>query len=133
VGATGLGEGCYLASSSVLDLTGGAPASPVAVLVATAASIRGKLTGAPDPRAYSVILAAADPDAASNPLQVVFPDASGKFTFGGLRPGRYRIAAQSSSAPASARWVSDAAHMLEIQIVAGAPTEMELPAPGRSQ
>ena len=133
IGATGLGDNCYLASSSVVDLTTGVPAAPIAVLVAPAASIRGKPTGAADPRAYSVVLAAVDAGAASGPVQVVFPDAGGKFTFGGLRPGRYRIAAQSTGVSSNVRWINDAAHMLEIQIVAGAPTEMDLPAPVRQQ
>ncbi|MEO8597849.1 MAG: carboxypeptidase regulatory-like domain-containing protein [Candidatus Solibacter sp.] len=132
VGATGLGEGCYLASSTVLDLASGGHDAVVPVLVAPAGSIRGRLTGGADPRAFSIVLVAADAEAATNPLQVVNPDSSGKFGFGGLRPGRYRIAAQSAGA-AGARWVTDAAHMLEIQIVAGAPTEMELPAPGKPQ
>jgi len=132
VGIKGLGESCYLASSPILDLTAG-PANSVVVLpVAAAGSIRGKLTGAANPEEYSVALVAADADTAADAVQVVFPDSAGKFTFGGLRPGRYRLATQPAGAAAKARLVSDAARMLEIQIVAGAPTEMELPAP-RSQ
>jgi len=131
IGASGLGEGCYLASSSVLDFTGGVPGSPIAVPVASAGAIHGKLTGASDPRTYSVVLGAADAVAANRPLQVVFPGATGKFSFGGLPPGRYRLAVQSATA--GARWITDSAHMVEIVIVAGAPTEMELPAPGRTQ
>jgi hypothetical protein len=132
VGIKGLGEGCYLASSPVLDLSTSAPSSVVALQVAAAGSIRGKLTGAPNPQEFSVALIAADIDTSTDPVQVVFPDSAGKFAFGGLRPGRYRIATQSAGAAARARWVIDAAKMIEIQIVAGAPTEMELPAP-RSQ
>jgi len=132
VGIKGLGEGCYLAKSPIIDLSAGAPTSVVTLQVAPAGSIRGKLTGAPNPLEFLVALIAADADTSTDPVQIVFPDSAGKFAFGSLRPGRYRIATQPSGAAARARWVTDAAHMIEIQIVAGAPTEMELPAP-RSQ
>ncbi|MEO8369330.1 MAG: carboxypeptidase-like regulatory domain-containing protein [Candidatus Solibacter sp.] len=132
VGIKGLGEGCYLASSPVLDLSAGAPSAVIALQVAAAGSIRGKLSGAPNPQEFSVVLLAADADTGTDPVQVVFPDSGGKFAFASLRPGRYRIATQPAGTNARARWVTDAAHMIEIQIVAGAPTEMELPAP-RSQ
>jgi hypothetical protein len=132
VGVKGLGENCYLASSPVLDLSAGAPSAVVALQVAAAGSIHGKLTGAPNPQEFSVALISAGIDTSAEPLQIVFPDSAGKFSFGGLRPGRYRISTQPAGAAARARWVTDAARMLEIQIVAGAPTEMELPAP-RSQ
>ena len=75
---------------------------------------------------------AADAETSAQPVQVVFPDAAGKFTFGGLRPGRYRIVTQPAGGASPARWVTDPARKIEIQIVAGAPTEMELPAPRRS-
>ena len=77
-------------------------------------------------------LVAADAENSAQSLQVVFPDAGGKFTFGGLRPGRYRIVTQPAGEASKARWVTDATRMIEIQIVAGAPTQMELPAPQRS-
>jgi hypothetical protein len=80
-----------------------------------------------------VALVAADAEISAQPLQVVFPDAEGKFTFGGLRPGRYRIVTQPGGEAAKARWVTDPGRMMEIQILAGAPTEMELPVPSRSQ
>jgi protocatechuate 3,4-dioxygenase beta subunit len=133
VGVNRLGESCYLASSAVLDLSAGGKDAPVTVLVAAAGSIRGKLSGAANAREFAVALVAADAETSAQPVQVVFPDAGGKFTFGGLRPGRYRIAIQPAGEASQARWVTDAARMIEIQIVAGAPTEMELPAPQRSQ
>jgi hypothetical protein len=40
---------------------------------------------------------------------------------------------QAAGEASKARWVTDPSRMIEIQIVAGAPTEMELPAPQRSQ
>ena len=66
------------------------------------------------------------------PVQVVFPAGDGRFAFGGLRPGRYRVVAQPAGETSRARWVTDPARMIEMQIPAGAPTEMELPAPKRS-
>jgi hypothetical protein len=133
IGANRLGEGCYLASDAVLDLSAGVPDGTVPVLVAAAGSIRGKLTGSANPREFAVALVAADAENSAQPLQVVFPDGEGKFTFGGLRPGRYRIVTQPGGEASKARWVTDPARMIEIQILAGAPTEMELPVPSRSQ
>ncbi|MCX6632043.1 MAG: carboxypeptidase-like regulatory domain-containing protein [Candidatus Solibacter sp.] len=133
IGATRLGDGCYLASDAVLDLSAGGKDAPVAVLVAAAGSISGKLTGAANAPEFAVALVAADAESSAQAVQVVFPDAGGKFTFGGLRPGRYRIVAQAAGEASKARWVTDPARMIEIQIVAGAPTELELPAPQRSQ
>jgi hypothetical protein len=132
IGVNRLGEGCYLASHAVLDLSAGGKDAPVPVLVAAAGSIRGKLTGAANAQQFAVALVAADAENSAQSLQVVFPDAGGKFTFGGLRPGRYRIVTQPAGEASKARWVTDATRMIEIQIVAGAPTEMELPAPQRS-
>jgi Carboxypeptidase regulatory-like domain len=132
IGVNRLGEGCYLASDAVLDLSAGGKDEAVAVLLAAAGSIRGKLTGATNAQEFAVALVAADVETSTQPVQVVFPDAGGKFAFGGLRPGRYRIVTQPAGEVSKARWVTEAAHMVEIQIAAGAPTEMELPAP-RSQ
>jgi protocatechuate 3,4-dioxygenase beta subunit len=131
IGVNGLGESCYLASHTIVDLSAGAKDAPVPVLVAAAGAIRGKLTGAANPREFAVALVAADAETSAQPVQVVFPDAAGKFTFGALRPGRYRIVIQPAGEASQARWVTDPASMIEIQIVAGAPTEMELPAPQR--
>jgi hypothetical protein len=133
IGVNRLGEGCYLGSNAVVDLSTGGKDAPVAVMVAAAGSIRGKLTGAANSQDFAVALVAADVDTSAQPVQVAFPDAGGKFAFGGLRPGRYRIVTQPAGEASKARWVTDAARMIEIQIVAGAPTEMELPAKQRSQ
>jgi len=131
VTARGLGESCYLASDTVVDLTSGAKGETVQVPLAAAGAIHGKLTGAANPAEFAVALVTADPES-SAPVQVVFPAGDGRFAFGGLRPGRYRIVAQPAGETSRARWVTDPARMIEMQIPAGAPTEMELPAPKRS-
>jgi hypothetical protein len=129
--ASNLGDSCFQPSIPTADLSSGAPAAPIAVPLAPAGAIHGKLTGASNPTQYSIALVAADPDTSSRPLQIVFPDSSGRFTFGGLRPGRYRLVTQIAG-EASARWITDPARMIEFQIPAGSPTEIELPVPKRS-
>ena len=129
--ASNLGEMCFQPSIPTVDLTIGMPAAPISVPLAPAGAIHGKLTGASNPAQYSIALVAADPTTSSRPLQIVFPDSSGRFVFGGLRPGLYRIATQIAG-EASGRWITDPKRMIEFQIPAGAPTEIELPAPKRS-
>jgi len=131
--ARNLGESCYQPSIPTIDLSGAGPGAPVPVPIAPAGAIHGKLSGAADPTQYSVALIAADPEAASRPVQVAFPDSNGRFVFGGLRPGRYRLTAQAAGEASKARWVTDPAHMIEFQVPAGSPTDLELPAPKRSQ
>jgi hypothetical protein len=40
---------------------------------------------------------------------------------------------QAAGEASKARWVTDPAHMIEFQIPAGSPTDLELPAPKRAQ
>jgi 5-hydroxyisourate hydrolase-like protein (transthyretin family) len=129
----GLGATCYQASRPVLDVAAGVKDSPVVVTAAAAGAIRGKLSGDPKPGDFAVALVAADPETSSQPVEVVFPGADGRFSFGGLRPGRYRVVTQLAGEASKARWVTDPSRMIEVQIAAGAPTEMELPAPKRGQ
>lgn len=133
VTAENLGEGCYQASETVLDLSRGAPKTPVTVFVAPAGSLRGKLAGAAKGAAYVIALAPADAVNGTESLQAVFADGEGRFAFGNLRPGRYRVGIQLSAGGAKARWLNTAARMIEIEIAAGAPTEIELPAPARQE
>jgi hypothetical protein len=120
-----LGNSCYLVNSPAVDLSGEA-AGPVALEVAPAGSIRGTLrAGSASPKDFAVVLldSGASADA---PSQLAFPDDQGRFTFGGLHPGRYRIAAQPAAA-AKSRWVPDVSRMTEIDIQAGSPTDLDLP------
>lgn len=124
--AGGLGAGCYQVNRPVVDLSRDS-AGPVTIELAPAGSIRGTLrTGDANAKDFAVVLlaaAAADNSAA----QLAFPDEQGRFEFAGLRPGRYRIAAQLAAGGSNVRWVADVAHMIEIDIPGGTPTELELP------
>lgn len=124
--AGGLGPGCYQVNQPVVDLSRDS-AGPVALELGQAGSIRGTLrAGTANPRDFAVVLL--DVEAAdSAAAQLVFPDEQGKFEFTALRPGRYRIAAQLAAGAGKARWVADVAHMIEIDVPAGLPTELELP------
>ena len=124
--ARNLGESCYQPSVPVVDFSA-PPAAVIPVPVAPAGAIHGKLAGMTSGARISVALISADPDNSAQPLQVVFADAAGRFSFGGLRPGPYRLAVQSGAE----RWVQDPKRMIELQVPAGAPTEIELPAPKR--
>jgi hypothetical protein len=128
-----LGEGCYQASETVLDLARGAPKGPVTVYVAQAGSLRGKLAGVAQDASYVIALSPADAVNGTESLQAVFTDREGRFTFASMRPGRYRVGIQLSAGGAKARWLNSAARMIEIEIAGGAPTEIELPAPARQE
>jgi hypothetical protein len=80
-----------------------------------------------------IALAPADAVNGIESLQAVFADREGRFAFGNLRPGRYRLGIQLSAGGAKARWLNAAARMIEIEIAAGAPTEIELPAPAKQE
>jgi beta-lactamase regulating signal transducer with metallopeptidase domain len=119
VTTSGLGAGCYQVNQPVVDLSGDA-AKPVAVELAAAGSIRGLLKSASAPATdFAVMLLdAGSTDGAQ--AQLAFPDRDGRFTFDGLRPGRYRMAARRAGA--------DASRTVEVDVRGGAPTVVELPA-----
>jgi hypothetical protein len=123
--AARLGPGCYQVNRPVADLSGNA-AGPVTVELAPAGSIRGTLRGTASARDFAVVLLDAEA-ADSTAAQLAFPDEQGRFEFAGLRPGRYRIAAQLAAGEARARWVADVAHMVAIDVPGGAPIELDLP------
>ncbi|HLK62848.1 MAG TPA: carboxypeptidase-like regulatory domain-containing protein [Bryobacteraceae bacterium] len=126
---SGLGESCYQPASATLDLSGAFDGKPVAIAVAPAGSIHGRLTGTTSPGDFAVALVPGDAAGGAQAVQVAFPDHDGRFAFGGLRPGTYRIAARRAGEGSKARWVADRSRSIEIRIAAGAPTELELPAP----
>jgi hypothetical protein len=130
VTATGLGANCFPGAPQIVDLSGDAPPT-VTLEMASAAFIRGTLRGAEGQASqYTVVLLDSD-SGASSEARLATPDAQGRFAFDGLRPGRYRIAAQPAG-PA-ARWVADVSKMTELQLAGGAPTELDLPAKGAAR
>ncbi|HSW49084.1 MAG TPA: carboxypeptidase-like regulatory domain-containing protein, partial [Bryobacteraceae bacterium] len=129
---TNLGDRCYQTAAVTLDLGQGSGSEPVAIRVAPAGSIRGKLTGAASPTDYVVALLPADAGGEEPAVQVAFPDAEARFTFSSLRPGRYHLIAQPASASGS-RWVSDTARMPVVEIAGGSATDLELPVPAAAE
>ena len=123
--AGGLGAGCYQVNRPVVDLSRES-AGPVTVQLGQAGSIRGTLRGTASAKDFAVLLLDAQASD-STAAQLAFPDEQGRFEFVGLRPGHYRIAAQLAAGAAKMRWVDDIAHMIEIDVPGGAPTELELP------
>jgi hypothetical protein len=125
--AGSLGAGCYQVNQPVVDLNRDSR-GPVALELAQAGSVRGTLrAGAANAKDFAVMLV--DAEASGNePARLAFADEAGRFEFVALRPGRYRIAAQLAAGAAKIRWVSDIAHMIEIEVPGGTPTDVELPA-----
>jgi hypothetical protein len=123
-----LGDLCYQVSEVILNLAQARGSEPFAIQVAPAGSIHGKLRGPARPKEYVVALLASDPGSGEQAVLVAFPDAEARFTFSALRPGRYYLAAQPANAP-KARWISDPARMMEIEIAGGSPKDLELLAP----
>jgi beta-lactamase regulating signal transducer with metallopeptidase domain len=124
VNASNLGANCYQVERPVADLSGGNP-GPVAVELAAAGSIRGSLRPVPERAAgYLVVLLEST---GSETARLAHVDSQGHFLINGLRPGRYRISAQSPQDAPKARWVGDVTRMIEIEIRGGSPTDLELP------
>jgi hypothetical protein len=122
VSVTKLGDSCFTSASQILDLTSGSPSGSIVIPVASAGSIRGRLN-APG---YQAVLLSGDA------VLVSVPDADSRFTFAGLRPGRYRIAAQPTGETAQAHWFSGDTPMLEFDVAGGAALDIDLAAPGRN-
>jgi hypothetical protein len=119
-----LGDACFSASAAAVDLTEGPATSKVAVEITPAGSIRGTLrAGSLKAADFAIVLLASD---ALDAAQVAYPDAESHFTFSGLRPGRYRIAAQRIGDTPQARWIPDLWRMSEIEVPGGSPTDVEL-------
>jgi 5-hydroxyisourate hydrolase-like protein (transthyretin family) len=127
VSAGRVGDACY-SVGAVADLTSDSD-ELIAVTVAPAASIRGKLAGAARPADFVVTLVSAEPAEGAPAVQAAYPDAESRFAFGNLRPGRYRIGAQPAAEAAKAPWVAGWANMIELDLPGGVPTDIDLPAP----
>jgi len=128
--ASDLGTNCYQAEQPVADLTGGSSAT-VAIDLAAAGSLQGVLKPLPvSATRYIVVLLDAE-TSADAPTRLASVDAQGAFRIDGLRPGRYRIAAQFATDTPKTRWVGDFGRMAEIEIRGGQILDLELPITAR--
>jgi beta-lactamase regulating signal transducer with metallopeptidase domain len=113
--ATSLGSGCYQVNQPVADLRGDV-SGPVAIEVAAAGSIHGTLRAGS--AAAVTLLEAEATDGAQ--ARLAFPDGQGRFSFDGLPPGRYKLAAQVPKAA----WK-------EVEVSGGAQASVELAVPSQ--
>lgn len=112
---------CYLSSETVLDLSSASAGTPVNVEFAPAAEVRGKVdTGGRSPGEFSIALAPVD----AQSYELTSPNWDGRFSFAGLRPGRYRMAAFLSN-----ERLPDATKMFEFELRGGSNAEIDLVAP----
>jgi len=93
-------DACYLVSDPVVTVAG---SGTVEIRTAPAGSIQGRLTA--DAAAVTLY--------GGEDVRMALPDADHKFTFSGLRPGHYRL-------------VTGPENKTEIDVLAGAPTVVEL-------
>lgn len=126
-----LGELCYQESNVTVDLSA-AGSEAVVVPIGAAGAIRGKLVGAARGSDFSVALLSANASDGERPVRVAVPEADGRFTFEGLRPGSYYISARPAAGQ-KARWISDPGRMTTIEIRGGSYTELSFPAPTQTE
>jgi hypothetical protein len=124
-----LGPDCHAYASQVVDTNTLDRDRPFPVLVAASGSIRGTLAPATPTGRYVVLLLASAPTPGKEALLIAQPDSQSRFSFSGLAPGRYRIAAQPSTQTSRKRWVADLSRMFEIEVAGGGQTQIDLPAP----
>lgn len=126
IALTGLGDNCVLTSDAIFDA--GQPPDPVILTVGPAGAIRGKLdAGKQSPSQFTVVLMAGDGLDESQPVLAVIPDSQSQFAFTGLRPGRYRIAAQP--VVSGSHWFASGDQSIELEVHAGSSLQIDLAAP----
>ena len=123
---SGLGDNCVVTSDPVFDAA--EAANPVVLTIAPAGAIRGKLdAGGQPPVNFTVVLLPAEDLDNRDAILAAIPDTQGQFAFTGLRPGRYRIAAQPGSS--TSHWLAGANSAVELDVRAGANVQIDLAAP----
>lgn len=118
-----LPPGCFQDGETVLDPRDD---SESVMRLSAAARIVGRLLGATSPTGYRIALAAEGAQRTAV-LQVVIPDAEGRFGFEGLQPGSYRIVASPAN-DASMRWMRPGKDSFVIEAIGASATEIEIPA-----
>jgi hypothetical protein len=130
VSVTGVGDTCYSTANPVLDLSGAAEAGPVVVTVTPAGSLRGKLDpGGQSSSRFAIVLLAVEAGDSAPAVQIALPDSESQFTFGSLRPGRYRIAAVPVAEASQSRWLAEPERMVEVEVHGAVASELNLTAP----
>jgi hypothetical protein len=124
VAVTGLGETCYVPDGTLLDLTKSRDGSPVTIAAVRAGTIQGVVAGATPGSGISVVLS--NLSDRSQPVQVAILDSESRFTFGSLRPGRYRVSPMLSNNP-SPRWTDESAPGVNVEITGGEPVTVSIP------
>lgn len=122
---SGLQPGCFYAGDPVLDLPK-APAGQLKLRVARAATLRGELIGPGKDDAAMVVLWPVAPQKGDATVVNLVPDAEGKFSQEGLRPGRYRLLRVPMRSWLAGPWTPDTPRIVEIELVAGGVTHLEL-------
>ena len=128
---TGLKDGRFSSSETIVDLTGDVP--PVIPLpVSPGSNLRGKLvtSGSSDGGRPVVLLWPNPGDFQDAGVLALLSDASGHFTGDSLQPGLYRLLAVREEDWSDPRWQPDLSAAIELQLLSGT-TSMEIPMPAR--
>ncbi len=132
ISVSGLGDACYTAGDAVLDLSNGDPGL-FTIPLSPLASISGRLDAGTRPASDFAVVLVGAPGPSGTPVQVAYPDAESRFTFPGLYPGAYRIAARPRASDPATRWLDDVSGMVPFAVAEGAQVEINLAAPARAK
>jgi hypothetical protein len=128
---TGLQEGCFFSSETIVDLTGDMPPL-IPLQVSPGSDLRGKTVASePVGGTRPVVSLWPNPGGLQNAgILVLLPDTSGHFTADSLQPGLYRLLAVKAEDWADPHWLPDFSAAVEVQFLSGT-TNVETPMPAR--